>query len=91
MNDRMGRIHTIHFVGIGGAGMAGIAEVLVNLGYQVRGSDLKLTAVTERLSSLGAEISEGHAAENLDAADVVVVSSAVAADARAAAAGHPGG
>jgi len=80
MNDRMGKIHTIHFVGIGGAGMAGIAEVLLNLGYSVRGSDLKLTSVTERLRSLGAQVSEGHAAENLGEADVVVVSSAVAAD-----------
>jgi len=80
MNDRMGKIHTIHFVGIGGAGMAGIAEVLLNLGYSVRGSDLKLTSVTERLRVLGAQVSEGHAAENLGEADVVVVSSAVAAD-----------
>jgi UDP-N-acetylmuramate--alanine ligase len=80
MNDRMGRIHTIHFVGIGGAGMAGIAEVLLNLGYRVRGSDLKLTAVTDRLRDLGAEVYEGHAAEQLGQADVVVVSSAVAAD-----------
>jgi UDP-N-acetylmuramate--alanine ligase len=80
MNDRMGKIHTIHFVGIGGAGMAGIAEVLLNLGYSVRGSDLKLTSVTERLHTLGAQVSEGHAAENLGDADVVVVSSAVAAD-----------
>jgi len=80
MNDRMGKIHTIHFVGIGGAGMAGIAEVLLNLGYSVRGSDLKLSPVTERLRGLGAQVSEGHAAENLGEADVVVVSSAVAAD-----------
>ena len=80
MNDRMGKIRTIHFVGIGGAGMAGIAEVLLNLGYSVRGSDLKLTSVTERLRGLGAQVSEGHAAENLGEADVVVVSSAVAAD-----------
>jgi UDP-N-acetylmuramate--alanine ligase len=80
MSDRMGRTRTIHFVGIGGVGMAGIAEVLLNLGYNVAGSDLKLTAVTERLSSLGARVHEGHAAENLGEADVVVVSSAVAAD-----------
>ena len=51
---RMGRIRNIHFIGIGGAGMAGIAEVLVNLGYSVSGTDLKLTGVTERLRSLGA-------------------------------------
>jgi UDP-N-acetylmuramate--alanine ligase len=80
MNDRMGKIRTIHFVGIGGAGMAGIAEVLLNLGYDVSGTDLKLTSVTERLRSLGAEVREGHVAEHLGAADVVVVSSAVAAD-----------
>ena len=80
MNDRMGKIRTIHFVGIGGAGMAGIAEVLLNLGYSVRGSDLKLSSVTERLRGLGAEVSEGHSATNLGEADVVVVSSAVAAD-----------
>jgi UDP-N-acetylmuramate--alanine ligase len=80
MSDRMGRTRTIHFVGIGGAGMAGIAEVLLNLGYRVRGTDLKLTAVTERLRGLGAEIREGHAAEHLGETDVVVVSSAVAAD-----------
>jgi UDP-N-acetylmuramate--alanine ligase len=80
MNDRMGRTRTIHFVGIGGAGMAGIAEVLINLGYTVRGSDLKLTAVTERLQRLGAEVFAGHAAEHLGDADVAVVSSAVAAD-----------
>ncbi|HET8696743.1 MAG TPA: UDP-N-acetylmuramate--L-alanine ligase [Gammaproteobacteria bacterium] len=80
MTERMGRTRTIHFVGIGGAGMAGIAEVLLNLGYRVRGSDLKLTAVTERLRGLGAEVREGHAAEHLGDADVVVVSSAVAPD-----------
>ena len=77
---RMGRIRNIHFVGIGGAGMAGIAEVLVNLGYSVSGTDVKFTGVTERLRSLGARVAEGHAAENLRDADVVVVSSAVAAD-----------
>jgi UDP-N-acetylmuramate--alanine ligase len=80
MNARMGRIRNIHFVGIGGAGMAGIAEVLLNLGYSVSGSDLKLTSVTERLRSLGARVAEGHAAENLSDADVVVVSSAGAPD-----------
>jgi UDP-N-acetylmuramate--alanine ligase len=79
-NTRMGKIRNIHFVGIGGAGMAGIAEVLLNLGYHVSGTDLKLSGVTERLRALGAKIHEGHAAEHLGAADVVVVSSAVAAD-----------
>ena len=80
MNDRMGRIHTVHFVGIGGVGMAGIAEVLVNLGYSVQGSDLRRSAATERLQSLGAVVHEGHDAVQLDQADVVVVSSAVGSD-----------
>jgi UDP-N-acetylmuramate--alanine ligase len=77
MNDRMRRISTIHLVGIGGSGMGGIAEVLVNLGYEVQGSDLKANAVTQRLKRLGAKIFIGHAAEHLGSADVVVVSSAV--------------
>lgn len=77
IRDRMRRIQTIHFVGIGGSGMGGIAEVLLNLGYGVQGSDLKPNAVTERLGSLGAKITFGHAAENVHGADVVVVSSAV--------------
>ena len=76
-NERMRRIHVIHLVGIGGSGMSGIAEVLVNLGYQVQGSDLKANAVTQRLERLGARIFIGHAAGNLGGADVVVVSSAV--------------
>lgn len=71
------KIQKIHFVGIGGIGMSGIAEVLLNQGYQVTGSDLKLSHVTERLVSLGATIFEDHQTENLDAADVVVISSAV--------------
>lgn len=75
--DRMRRIHTIHFVGIGGSGMGGIAEVLLNLGYEVQGSDLRRNAVTERLESLGAKVAIGHRADNVDGADVVVVSSAV--------------
>jgi len=78
--DRMRRIGRIHFVGIGGAGMGGIAEVLVNLGYQVQGSDLKPNAVTQRLESLGVKIKFGHNAQNVANADVVVVSTAVAAD-----------
>jgi UDP-N-acetylmuramate--alanine ligase len=77
---RMRRIETIHFVGIGGSGMGGIAEVLLNLGYRVQGSDLKHNAITERLAGLGANIRIGHNAANADRADVVVVSSAVAAD-----------
>jgi UDP-N-acetylmuramate--alanine ligase len=76
----MGPIRCVHFVGIGGAGMAGIAEVLINLGYRVQGSDLKLSATTARLTSLGATVHEGHAVEHLGDADVVVVSSAVAND-----------
>ncbi len=77
MNDRMRRIHIIHLVGIGGIGMGGIAEVLLNLGYQVQGSDLRPNAITARLARLGATIFAGHAAEQLGSADVVVVSSAV--------------
>jgi UDP-N-acetylmuramate--alanine ligase len=77
MNDRMRRIHIIHLVGIGGSGMGGIAEVLLNLGYEVQGSDLKANAVTQRLARLGASIFIGHAAEHLGKADVVVVSTAV--------------
>ncbi len=70
----------IHFVGIGGAGMSGIAEVLVNLGYQVSGSDLAQNAVTDRLAALGARISIGHEAENIEGANAVVVSTAVRSD-----------
>jgi UDP-N-acetylmuramate--alanine ligase len=77
---RMRRIDTIHFVGIGGSGMSGIAEVLLNLGYRVQGSDLKRSAVTDHLTALGATITIGHRAENAARADVVVVSSAVASD-----------
>ncbi|HEY1342568.1 MAG TPA: UDP-N-acetylmuramate--L-alanine ligase, partial [Bryobacteraceae bacterium] len=74
------KIQRIHFVGIGGIGMSGIAEVLLNLGYKVSGSDLKPSPVTQRLASLGAQIAEGHRAENVTGAEVVVISSAVAAD-----------
>jgi UDP-N-acetylmuramate--alanine ligase len=80
MTDRMRRINRIHFVGIGGSGMGGIAEVLLNLGYQVQGSDLKANAVTHRLARLGAQIMIGHAAANVGKADVLVVSSAVQPD-----------
>jgi len=73
----MRRIRRVHFVGIGGAGMCGIAEVLLNLGYEVSGSDLRASAVTERLQSFGAEIFLGHQAGNVAGADVLVVSSAV--------------
>jgi UDP-N-acetylmuramate--alanine ligase len=77
MKDRMRRIHTIHFVGIGGSGMCGIAEVLLNLGYSVQGSDLKHGESTERLQRLGARVMIGHQAEHVAGADVVVVSSAI--------------
>ncbi len=74
-----GRIRKIHFIGIGGIGMSGIAEVLLNLGYGVSGSDLKETEITQRLTSLGGEIAYGHRAENVQDADVVVTSTAVRA------------
>ncbi|WP_282021454.1 UDP-N-acetylmuramate--L-alanine ligase [Ruegeria faecimaris] len=67
----------IHFVGIGGIGMSGIAEVLLNLGYRVQGSDLKASKITDRLAGLGAEIFVGQSAENLENAAVVVVSTAI--------------
>jgi UDP-N-acetylmuramate--alanine ligase len=67
----------IHFVGIGGIGMSGIAELLLNLGYKVSGSDLRRSDITDRLQSLGGMIFEGHAAGQIAGADVVVVSSAV--------------
>ncbi len=73
----MRRIRRIHMIGIGGSGMSGIAEVLVNLGYDVAGSDLRTSAVTARLEARGVEIFVGHAAENVGCADVVVSSSAV--------------
>jgi UDP-N-acetylmuramate--alanine ligase len=72
-----GKIEKIHFVGIGGIGMSGIAEVLLNLGYKVSGSDLRGSDTTERLVSLGAEVGIGHRSENLQNVDVVVISSAV--------------
>ena len=70
----------LHFIGIGGAGMSGIAEVLLNLGYVVSGSDLASTPVTERLQTLGARIFCGHDKKHIRGADVVVISSAVKAD-----------
>jgi len=74
------KVKRIHFVGIGGSGMSGIAEVLLNLGYQVSGSDLAANAATERLAGLGAKVVLGHKADNVAAADAVVVSSAVKPD-----------
>ena len=73
----MGRIRTIHFVGIGGAGMSGIAEVLLNQGYSVTGSDLNESINTERLREKGAHIHLGHDAKWVQGADVLVVSSAI--------------
>ncbi|HEX9396120.1 MAG TPA: UDP-N-acetylmuramate--L-alanine ligase [Burkholderiales bacterium] len=74
------KVRHVHFVGIGGAGMSGIAEVLVNLGYQVSGSDLASNAATRRLARLGAKVYRAHAASHVNGADAVVVSSAVQAD-----------
>ncbi|NHM20205.1 UDP-N-acetylmuramate--L-alanine ligase [Tritonibacter mobilis] len=72
-----GDVGPIHFVGIGGIGMSGIAEVLLNLGYVVQGSDLKFSKITQRLETLGATVFEGQRAENLENAEVVVISSAI--------------
>jgi UDP-N-acetylmuramate--alanine ligase len=74
------KVHHIHFVGIGGAGMSGIAEVLLNLGYRVSGSDIASNAATRRLASLGAEVRLGHAAGHIEGADCIVTSTAVGGD-----------
>ncbi|CAM3922699.1 UDP-N-acetylmuramate--L-alanine ligase [Bordetella tumulicola] len=74
------RIQHIHFVGIGGSGMSGIAEVLLNLGYTISGSDLSETAVTRRLATQGANVAIGHTASNVVGADAIVTSTAVAGD-----------
>jgi UDP-N-acetylmuramate--alanine ligase len=74
------KVKRVHFVGIGGAGMSGIAEVLLTQGYEVSGSDVALSATTRRLSELGAKIAAGHDGRNVAGANVVVVSTAVAAD-----------
>jgi UDP-N-acetylmuramate--alanine ligase len=74
------KVKRVHFVGIGGAGMSGIAEVLLNLGFQVSGSDLNDNVVTQRLKKLGANVIQGHAAKNIAQADAVVISSAVKDD-----------
>ncbi len=74
------KVKRLHFVGIGGSGMSGIAEVLLNLGYQVSGSDLAANGATERLAVLGAQITIGHAAKNVEDADAVVISTAVKSD-----------
>jgi UDP-N-acetylmuramate--alanine ligase len=75
-----GSTHRIHFIGVGGSGMSGLAEVLLNMGYQVSGSDLKPTDVTDRLVTLGGRVFLGHAASNVEGAQVVVYSSAVRPD-----------
>jgi UDP-N-acetylmuramate--alanine ligase len=77
MIKRMRRINCVHFVGIGGSGMSGIAEVMLSLGYQVQGSDLRSSPAVERLKRLGASVFIGHSSENIRDADAVVVSSAV--------------
>ena len=74
------KVQRIHFVGIGGIGMSGIAEVLLNLGYSISGSDLMESDTTQRLSSMGSRIHYGHRESNLETADVVVTSTAVKAD-----------
>lgn len=80
MIQRMRRINRVHFVGIGGSGMCGIAEVMLSLGYEVQGSDLRANAHVERLKSLGATVFLGHDSGNVKSADAVVVSSAVGED-----------
>jgi UDP-N-acetylmuramate--alanine ligase len=74
------KVKNIHFVGIGGSGMSGIAEVLLTLGYTVSGSDLGSNAATQRLAQLGAKVTQGHAAKNIENADAIVTSTAVKAD-----------
>ena len=78
--EAMGRVRHLHFVGIGGSGMSGIAEVLLNLGYRITGSDRAANTATDRLAKLGAEIVFEHSAANIAGADAVVVSTAIAAD-----------
>jgi len=75
-----GSTHRIHFIGVGGSGMSGLAEVLLNMGYQVSGSDLKATDVTDRLVSLGGRVFTSHAASNVEGVQVVVYSSAIKPD-----------
>ena len=75
-----GKVKKVHFVGIGGIGMSGIAEVLINLGFEVSGSDLKITEITENLRKKGCRIHEGHEGKNINDSDVLVYSSAVKMD-----------
>lgn len=86
--DAMGRMRHLHFVGIGGAGMNGIAQVMLNLGYHISGSDLRENAATRRLAEQGADIHIGHKTENIKGADAVVISSAVQDDNPEVAAAH---
>ena len=79
-HDSMVKKRRIHFIGIGGIGMSGIAEILLNLGYRISGSDLRFSPITERLAKMGAACFEGHAAEHIRGADVVVYSSAISPD-----------
>ena len=80
MGNMFGKVRKLHFVGIGGIGMSGIAEILLNLDFQISGSDLQLSEVTEHLEQLGAKVTQGHRANLVGDADVVVISSAVKAD-----------
>jgi len=75
-----GRVRHVHFVGVGGIGMSGLAEILVTLEFDVSGSDKKLNDITRRLATLGVTVYEGHRAENVAHADVVVYSSAIGSD-----------
>ena len=77
-DEKIVKRRRLHFIGIGGIGMSGIAEILLNLGYRISGSDLRRSAITDRLAGLGAVIHEGHAAEHVRGSDVVVYSSAIA-------------
>jgi UDP-N-acetylmuramate--alanine ligase len=76
----MRRVRSIHFVGIGGAGMGGIAEVLLNEGYQITGSDRGVNSVVKRLRNLGADITIGHHQDNIKGASVIVASTAIQSD-----------
>ena len=80
VKGQMRRVRAMHFIGIGGVGMGGIAEVMNHLGFRVSGSDLGTNALTQRLVGLGVEVKQGHAAEHVEDADVVVISTAVPED-----------
>ena len=75
-----GQLRSVHFVGVGGIGMSGLAEILLNLGYQISGSDLCASEITRRLEGLGLTFYEGHSASNVGDAEILVVSAAVAED-----------